>query len=277
MKTINSKKLDRTSEDIQLFKNESTEKSEGFFVGTVQLYDKEIYVDTRDGTGYKEVIENLSPLINKFALKYHFNGNSFEDTRHDVIVHILEGIPRYDPSKNAKLSTFMEMRINRRLINSIRDKSRVSKNATILNINSYSVTCDCGNSFIAKLDKNYCGTCYDCGKEITKHTKKVLVGTPEINESMVTPDVNEKSIEHEDTDLWGEKIRPIDEEVIFMRDMACWLREEDPRVVKALELIYFGDYSKAAAAKEVGLTSAGLGLKIKDLRKKRIVQEIFGR
>ena len=108
MKTINSRRQIRHK--VEIFIDPKTGKNNGF-VGFVTLYDAEIYVDTRDGTGYSEVIKKLEPLICRFAHKYHFNGNAFEDTKHDVIVHILEGIPKYNPNKEMKLSKNLSKKI----------------------------------------------------------------------------------------------------------------------------------------------------------------------
>jgi len=275
MKTINSKKHSQPDESVQFFVNQKTNMRSGFS-GTVALYDSEVYVDTRDGTGYKEVIEKLKPLIHKLAGKYHFNGNSFEDTKHDVIVHILEGIPKYDPNKNTKLSTFIEMRVNRRLINDIRDRSRISRNATYLNVGMFSVTCKCGRNFIVKLGNESQRQCVECGSPISEVIKKIPVNTPEINESMLSPGGVYDNLTG-CQDIIGDEEKLIDEEVIFKCDMASWLRDEDPRVVKAIELLYFHDYTKSAAAREVGLTSTGLSMKLQELKDKRVVREIFGR
>lgn len=274
MKTINGKKHN----NIEVFRNNETQEICGF-AGTVELYDSKIYVDTRNGTGYDDVITKLRPLIHKLATKYKFSGNTIKDTKHDVIVHILEGIPKYDPSKNTKLSTFLEMRVNRRLINELRDKSRISKNATYLNTGLYNITCKCGNHFVVRCDPNCTDhkACGECGEEITKNTKKLSVNTPEINES---------SLEFEDSygDILSEQVATLDKNntsfdinVIFMHDMKEWLKNEDPRIVKIIELMYFKDYSIKAAAETVGLSGAGANMKLKELARNRIVRELFGR
>jgi len=275
MKTINSKKHGKSIKNLQTFVDSVTDERSGF-AGTVTLYDSDIYIDTRDGTGYKEVIEKLKPLIHKLATKYHFNGNSFEDTKQDVVVHILEGIPKYNPDKNTKLSTFIEMRVNRRLINDIRDRSRISRNATFLNVGIYSVTCECGRNFIVKLGKECQRRCAECGKLIDELTKKIPVNTPEISESMLSPSgLYDNQPEYHE--IVGDETKLLDDEVIFMKDMAAWLQDEDPRIVKAIELLYFHDYTKSAAARAVGLTPTGLSIKLRELQDNSLVREIFGR
>src|SRR5271169_3035249 len=114
MKTINSKKTATKQKAVETFHDPRTKEYVGFR-GLVRLYDEDIYIDTRTGKGYDEVIKKLSALVRKFMSRFHFNGNSSADTKHDIIVHILEGIPKYNPDRNTKLSTFIEMRVGRRL------------------------------------------------------------------------------------------------------------------------------------------------------------------
>lgn len=276
MKTINGKKHDKNCEEIQLFVDQETDEVCDF-AGVVELYDSKVYIDTRDGTGYDLVIEKLKPLICKFAVKYRFAGNTFDDTRHDIIVHILEGIPKYNPQKNAKLSTFIEMRVNRRLINELRNRSRISRNATYLNVGMFNVSCDCGRNFVIKVDKLGYRKCLDCCRLISDIKKKVPINTPEINESMLTPSGLYENCNDSNTLTINNEPEQIDEDAIFTLDMKNWLKDEDPRVVKIVELIYFKDYSIKAAAEEVGLSGAGANMKLKDLSKNKMVRELFGR
>ena len=178
MRTINAS----STSDLQVFTDADGNYSG--FAGTVLLYNAAIYIDTRDGTGYKEAIDKLNPLVYKFMSKFYFSGNSYEDTKQDIILHILEGIPTYDPRKPVKLSTFIEMRVNRRLINELRDKSRIFKNATFLNVSSFNFTCECGNNFTITIsnDDDRKIICNSCGDEI-KIKKKLSINTPEVNDS----------------------------------------------------------------------------------------------
>jgi len=267
MKTINSKKRSKA-------------KKKDYFAGLAAVYDSKIYIDTRDGTGYEAVINKLRPLICKFALKYRFNGNSFDDTRQDVIVHILEGIPQYNPNRNMKLSSFLQMRIGRRLINELRNKSRSARNATFLNIRTYNITCNCGYTFVETMSKEEVRHCPECDSPVNYKTKNVPINMFEVSESMISyleEDLDSDTYINMQDPIISDKIKPLDEEVIHMYDMEKWLEDEDPRVVKALELMYFHDYSISAAAKEVNLTGTGLSMKFKDLKNKKIVRELFGR
>lgn len=278
MKTINV----ASKSDLKVF-TDSEGKHVGF-AGTVLLYDSAIYIDTRDGTGYEETITKLTPLIYKFLSKFYFGGNSYEDTKQDIILHILEGIPKYDPRKDVKLSTFIEMRVHRRLINELRDKSRIFRNATFLNVSSYHFTCKCGNNFVLTISNDESEVlCNSCGKRI-KIKKKVSVNTPEVNESMlfhIDEDRGHDSVIDElpltDYNLIRSSQKPVDEQVITREDMNILLENEDPKIAEMVRLIYFYDYSIKAAAEKVGISSAGANIKLKKLQDNKMVRELFNR
>jgi RNA polymerase sigma factor (sigma-70 family) len=281
MKTINSKRKSKSDGAPEIFVDKKTSEYHGF-AGNVMLYDSEIYIDTRTGTGYDEVLKKLRPLVHKLMSKFHFNGNASSDTKHDIIVHILEGIPKYDPRKNTKLSTFIEMRVNRRLINELRDKSRISRNATFLNVGTFHVVCQCGNDFVATISNSEenVATCPECGLSLEKAKKKVSVNTPEVNESMlyIDDELHQTTIQISDHDqIIREADKAVDDDVIFKHDMCKFLETADPRIIKIFELMYFHDYSIKAAAEEVGLSGAGANMKLKNLQDNKIIQELFDR
>jgi predicted Zn-ribbon and HTH transcriptional regulator len=186
-------------------------------------------------------------------------------------------MPKYNPDKNMKLSSFLQMRVDRRLINELRDKSRKSKNATLLNIVTYNVTCDCGYNFVSTVNKDDMPRCPECGKYVSTEAKKLPVTIFEVNESMARYDDGGSETNASMYERIPDESVQIEDDVIYSYDMNKWLQNEDPRVVKIINLMYFHDYSITAAAKEVGLTGAGANIKLKDLRNNRIVREIFGR
>lgn len=81
------------------------------FAGTVIMRDKEIYIDTSNGTGFREVFQEMDSAINMLS-----NGNwslgfrpvwDVEDMKQDISLTMLEAIVKYDPSSGTKLSTFL--------------------------------------------------------------------------------------------------------------------------------------------------------------------------
>lgn len=287
MKTLNSNKntLDR---HIKIFTNAKTNKYCGFS-GIVRVNNADIYVNTQTGSGYEAVINELNGMINFLSAKYQFNGCSFEDRRHNIIVHILEGMPKYDPRRGTKLSSFLQMRINRRLINELRNESRISKNATFLNINTFHILCECGANTHVNIpvgDSIEDNVCPECQMSLADVKQIVSSSAPELNASMVSipmhsgngyDDIETLDYAGSKThNIFGQQIK-LDEEVIYISDLQKWLQDEDPRVVKIIELVCFNDYSITDAAKQVGLTGAGASLKLKNLKKKKIVKELLGR
>lgn len=285
MQTINSNK-------IKTFYDSDTNEYLGF-AGDVKLYNKEVYVDTRDGTGYDKVISELDRYITHLAYKYNLSGLgfNFDDTRQHIILRILEGIPKYDPDKNTTLSTFLHMRIERRIINEVRNVSVDSKNPTVLRTSLYSVACECGRKFMISTggdEKVEDKQCYGCDKTI-ENAKIFPVNIPpeslnsafsveritNCEERITTDDV----ISDESFDIpmvYGNKPR-LDEQVILKKDMEKWMDLEDEEIKKLVELVCFKDYSIKAAAEIIGISHTGASNKLKKLKRKKIIRDMFGR
>jgi len=85
-----------------------------------RVFSKNIYVDTDDGTGFHEVLEDMKGVMTKFASK---SPEQFEDFCQDLCVAMLEGILVYDPSQNTSLSTFLYKICYYKLIDSYKRKN----------------------------------------------------------------------------------------------------------------------------------------------------------
>lgn len=261
MKTINSK-------------SSKTER-QCSFIGVAKLYDSSVYIDTRDGTGYDAVIKKMQPIIHKLSLKYRFNGNSIEDTRQDIIVHILEILPKYDPNKNTKLSSFLQTSVNRRLINKLRDSSCALHNATFLNIRAHNIACLCGFVSVEILHRGESFECPRCGR-VSFGAKKFPMPMDEIPISAINM-YDENGTNETNFDFYETLADNFKDDSALLHDLRAWLKKEDPEVVKLITLICFKDYSIPDAAKEVGLSAFWAKTKIKRLRRKSIVRELLGR
>lgn len=289
MKVINLK-----SNDIKIFHNSETGKYEGF-AGTIKLFKSSVYIDTRTGIGYDKAIKELAPYINYLANKYNFSGlgYSFDDTKQHIIMRILEGIPRYDPTRETKLSTFLYMRVGRRLINEIRNLSTDSKNPTILKTTLFSITCKCGKKSIMsvsgdeKIEKKQCNS---CGQKLKNAKIYSINKQPESLYDMSTSryldcfDAKNKAniediISNESFDIplvFGEKPK-MEDAVISKHDFDKWMQSEDAQIKTIVELICFKDYSVKAAAKVVGISHTGVSNKLKKLRRKKKIRDMLGR
>jgi RNA polymerase sigma factor (sigma-70 family) len=286
MKTINSGK-----KTLEIFNDPQTGEYIGF-AGDVTLYNVSVYMNTKTGEGYGEVIKQLNKFVVYLSSRYRLEGFSFEDIKQHIIVHILECLPKYDPRRNTKLSTFIQTCVSRRLINEIRNQGRLYHNATVLNICSYNIECpNCGACFTltANIDDNIEDfVCDACHKQFGQ-TKLTRVSKPELSlesvfDSKQRADENVSckcgcSSDMEMSTIYDVQ-KPLDEDVINKCDIEALLEDlriKDPCTAKLIELHCFKDYSVHDAAKEVGISGMGARNKLKDLRRKLKVRKIFDR
>lgn len=93
------------------------------FSGTVRVLDKEIYIDTTDGTGFYEIFETMKGIINNRSnYGASLYATSFDDAKQDVCMFILEGILKYKVVENASLSTFLYTFVTNKIIDHSRSK-----------------------------------------------------------------------------------------------------------------------------------------------------------
>ena len=285
MKTINVKSKNK----IQTFYNPNTNERTGL-AGIVQLYDTELYIDTRDGTGYDELFKELKRLINHLAYKYSIPEYTIDDAKQNIAVHILEGIPKFDPDKGTKLSTFLQMRVNQRLMNQMRDHGRISKNPTVLRTSLYKIICKCSASFTLALNNDETledKICKQCNENICD--AKIYAVNRKPTPLSVYERRKAKNVYRELTlndiisegsfdipMIYGNKIQ-LDDLVIYDCDLNKILKEEDPKVGELIELVCFEGRSVSEAAKIVGLSHVGASKKLKKLRKNRMIRELLNR
>jgi DNA-directed RNA polymerase sigma subunit (sigma70/sigma32) len=275
MRTINSNK-----EELEIFLDPKTKEYVGFS-GKVQVYDTEMYVNTKTGKGYDEVIKKLNKLVGFLASKYKLKGFSPEDTKQHISMRIIEGTPKFDPRRNVKLSTFIQMRVNRRLINEIRDQSHSSKNATLLKINSYNYLCGCGNSFnlvLSDEENTSDRICEKCNASITS-ARKVSLGFSEVYlDAYYHPvDPTDGSEDGDFSSFVDNKSNADENGIILDHDISEWIAESDPSVAKLLNLIVMKDYSVSRAAKEIGMSNSSANSKLKKLKDDKKFMEIMGK
>jgi RNA polymerase sigma factor (sigma-70 family) len=254
------------------------------FIGEVEIYNEKIYIDTRNGLGYSKLLQKFEKFINYMALKYDIIGQDSEDMRQNMIVYILEGILKYDPTRGTKLSTFLQMRINRRLINEIRNQNLDSRNPTILRTTLYSVNCSCGNHFTMSLGKDddikdY--QCFEC-KNLLEDARIYAINKPPVFlDSMKIP--NDKTIDdvlsdtNSDLCLVSGVKRGFDEEIESKHDLQKVFSKQDKKFQQILHTICFEDKSIQHAAQEAGMSCSGATNKIKKLRRNKTLSDILRR
>jgi len=285
MRTINFQ-----STTVETFYDPETNKYEGF-AGTIKIFESSIYIDTRTGEGYGEAIIKLEPYVNYITRKYNFSslGYSLADTKQHIIMRILEGIPKYDPNKNTTLSTFLYMRVERRIITEMRNINADAKNPTTLKTSFYSVTCECGRKFMADANKDdpikkRC--CDGCGGTLENAKIYSLVKPPELLQDVKIRYVAEKNRTTMD-DILSENsfdipliygLKPqLGDLIVTQHDFDNWIGAEDAKTQKLVELVCFKDYSVKSAAEVVGVSHTGASNTLKKLSRKKKIRDMLGR
>jgi len=92
------------------------------FSGKTVVNGQEVYINAADGTGFKTVFELMKDMIQTMSKRRHaaLARRSFEDAYQDVCVSMLEGIVKYQPDRQASLSTFLYLFVESRTKDSFR-------------------------------------------------------------------------------------------------------------------------------------------------------------
>jgi len=285
MRTLNVK------QQTKKFFDKETGKYIGF-AGYVDLYDKKIFVNTKNGIGYDLVIKELASYISYLSLKYNLSNIGFlnEDIKQHIIMCILEGIPRFDPDKNTKLSSFLYFAVERRIINEVKNVGVESNNPTILSTSLYSITCNCGRKFTLSLssdEKVESEKCDACQKSL-KNVKAFLINSPP---SQIGASVDRLTKNSQDVCSWedivsdnsfdiptiyGEKTN-FDDDIALEYDLKKCMELEDDSIKELVYLICFKDHSITSAAKKIGMSQTVASYKLKTLKRKKKIRNMLCR
>lgn len=217
------------------------------FEGIVKVYNEEYYVNTRTGLGLDKVLKKIEPLLNKMASKTYINGYGFEDIKQELAAIAIDGIRSYNPDKNVKLSTFLHIHLNNKIISKLRRENKASKDAFSLHSE------DDGNS-------------------------KISQARGELSFSQCLPeDGNINAFENtlgEESSLYGERMLSYSDIdfTVSIQNLAEFI---DEKTLKIINLIYYNDYSIKDAAKEVGLTGWAASTRLKKLSDDSRFREVF--
>lgn len=274
---------------IDLFYNQSG-KYIGF-AGKVIVFKKELFIDTQDGTGYNELLVILKAYIDGLTNKYNFAdiGYTKEDVRQHIIMRLLETARKYNPTYGATLSSFLFVSVERIIINELTSKGMEKRNPTVLKTMLYRVICKCGVKEVVAANKDediyeklcdWCGDTFECATiyPINAPPKKINDKGQEydLDFSRLNP---EELFSHNSFYiplLLGEE-NNTDDSAISKCDIEKWLDGEDEKTKRLVELVCLDDYSIMDAAKQVGISHMGAYNKLKRLKRKKIVREIFNR
>jgi RNA polymerase sigma factor (sigma-70 family) len=245
---------------IELFYNDKQEYVG--FAGPVKVRNQEVLIDTRTGLGYDKVISILGDMITFLAGKFDFESFTREDSKQHVVLRILEGISKFNPNKGTKLSTFLQMRISRLLINEMRDANRFCRNATSLNIKTYSYHCACGHiTYANKSDKvDFCDSCQLPIDKSKRHwIRKSTVSLDELSDGYI-----------------GQHSRGTDtsKKVAELDLMSC-LEDESSETKEIVCLLYFEGQTVKAISEKLGLSLSSVYNKLKSLQRSHKLNELM--
>ena len=91
--------------------------------GDAIVNGKPVYVDVHSGEGVAKVLHEMRGGVHTLALSAATLYGSVEDAKQEIYLFMIEGMPLYDGTKGAALSTFLYQYVRNRII----DDSRRSK------------------------------------------------------------------------------------------------------------------------------------------------------
>lgn len=248
--------MEETKEELSNIENEVefAEAGQGpAFEGIVEVYDESFYVNTKTGVGLESVIKKIEPLLNKMASKTYISGYSFEDIKQELTIMAIQGVRAYNPTKDTKLSSFMQNHLRNKLISKLRSVNKMSNDSFAL--------------YEKKGDQKE-------GGKIRKVREEILF-------SSCTPDslddptmIFENTIPEEDGLYGANGLSIADKEF----ELAIRSLEEqiDSKTITIMKLIYYEDYPIKKAAEAVGLTGWAASMRLKKLKENEFFMEAFG-
>jgi len=130
----------------------------------VKMYNEEMNICHESGKGYDLVLKKIDPLLNKNAKRLCKFGYEFEDAKQELVIMILRGIRNYDIDKGVKLSTFLHIHLNNKIISKIKTIVKKSNVATENNEDGYVSEVLFSDIEVGE-SENYMENCYDSGKD----------------------------------------------------------------------------------------------------------------
>jgi RNA polymerase sigma factor (sigma-70 family) len=219
------------------------------FQGMAEVFDEVIYIDTMSGEGVDTVLAKIDPLLSKKAASAFIPGFSFDDMKHELVLIAIDGIKKYDGSRDVKLSTFLYRHIENKLISRLRSENKLSNDAFSLS-----------------------GKRQGDGK-IKKAREEI--GFSQFIAADGMEGISFESTISENNGLYFSDGNAYDK-VEFEVSLRRLSKKLDYRTRRIIELIYFEDKSIKDAAKEVGLSGWAASMRLKKLAERHSFRSIFG-
>lgn len=246
------------------------------FAGDVLVYDQSIFIDTNNGIGYEDVVNAMNPYIEWQASKIKLNGYDRDDIKQFVIMTILDGIKKYDPTYNTKLSTFLFIYVKNRIISKIQKQTNQSATATYNNV-IYKFICKCGAYFISNKEEATKKECHKCKTLLDSTWIARPIRTQVMSLDNLTDSYGELNIDKNISQSLmktSSHINDIDS-INGKIDINTIIEMEDEITGRIIDLVCNNDYSLTDAAKDIGMSCWATSLRLKNLKHKKYIQEII--
>jgi len=219
----------------------------------VEVYDETFYVDTFTGEGFDSVIKTIEPLLNKYSSSTFINGMSQDDIFGELRVIAIEGIKKFDPTRNVKLSTFLQFHVNNKNISAIMRANRQKRCASTI------------NKLELKDERGY----NVAPAELT--ISDLMGGRDAIGDR--SPDDILGGLAK--NDLYNGVLTD-QKHIDFSLSLRSVIKNFDPSTKKIVEMMYFKDYDTRDVARAMGTTEWKVTAKLKKLARNGNMRSIFG-
>ena len=246
------------------------------YKGEVYMYDEKIFVNTATGEGLGNVIKKITPLIEGMAARSHINGYTFEDIKQEISLLVVDGVRKYDPNRDVKLSTFLHWHLKNKFITKLKSLNTMANDATSMKGEKIE-NCSCGGT-ISKSHTNETFVCESCGKihkSIYRSSRRELIFSEMKLNSNEEDDGNEYvSCVSNDDSVFPSRFggtKTLETKMFFERLESVL----DDKTAKILRKFCIEGTTMQEAAKSVGMTGWAASVRLKRINKNPLAKKII--
>ena len=246
------------------------------YKGEVHMYDEVILVDTKTGRGVDRVIKKITPLIDGMASRSHITGYSFEDIKQEICLLVVDGVKKYDPSREVKLSTFLHWHLKNKFITKLKSLNTMANDATSTRDEKIE-SCPCGGDIErnSKRETFVCSSCKKIHKAVYRSSRRELIFS-EMKSSSQGEDDGGDYINYVSADdsIFPSKFGNIAglETKIFFEKLEAVL---DEKTAKILRKFCIEGTTMQEAARAVGMTGWAASVRLKRIQKNPLARKII--
>jgi RNA polymerase sigma factor (sigma-70 family) len=183
-----------------------------------------------------------------------------EDAQQDIKLKMLESLKKFDPRKEVRLNTYVQMVLECKLKNQMRDENTNGNNATFLNINLRRYSCKCGNNFEHIEDNDKKTICSNCQSSDGLRQIKIAHREIWLDDLGWRGVVNNHA--HNPENSW-----------ILKHDFENYLENSDLETKEFLDLIFFKDLSLSETAEKLDISKQTVYDRLKKIQNDKMVKE----